>query len=54
MHGYIDIVCNLFDPEAVQQGQTGLDESFKDQIRMDPAIRDGVPVPGHACGPPGV
>jgi predicted TIM-barrel fold metal-dependent hydrolase len=47
MSGYIDIVCNLFDPSAVQQGQTGLDETFKDQIRMDPAIRDGVPVPDY-------
>lgn len=44
MAGYIDIVCNLFDPEAVRNGQTGLDDAFKEQVRMDPAIRDGIPV----------
>lgn len=44
MAGYIDIVCNLFDPEAVRAGQTGLDDAFKEQVRMDPAIRGGVPV----------
>jgi len=44
MANYIDIVCNLFDPVAVEQGQTGLDDAFKDQIRMDPAIRNGVTV----------
>ncbi len=44
MTGSIDIVCNLFDPESVRLGQTGLDETFKEQVRMDPAIRGGVPV----------
>ncbi len=44
MTGYIDIVCNLFDPEAVREGQTGLDDAFKEQVRMDPAIRGGVQV----------
>lgn len=44
MTGSIDIVCNLFDPESVRLGQTGLDEAFKEQVRMDPAIRGGVPV----------
>lgn len=42
MAGYIDIVCNVFDPEAVRKGQTGLDEQFMRQVRMDPAIRGGV------------
>ncbi|HSN71875.1 MAG TPA: amidohydrolase family protein, partial [Steroidobacteraceae bacterium] len=42
MTGYIDIVCNLFDPVAVRNGQTGIDEEFKRQVRMDPAIRGGV------------
>ena len=42
MSGYIDIVCNLFDREAVQKNQSGIDESFKQQVRMDPAIRYGV------------
>ena len=44
MTGSIDIICNLFDPESVRLGQTGLDEAFKEQVRMDPAIRGGVPV----------
>ncbi len=42
MTGAIDIVCNLFDPEAVANDQTGLDDEFKAQVRMDPAIRNGV------------
>jgi predicted TIM-barrel fold metal-dependent hydrolase len=42
MSGYIDIVCNLFDPVAVRNGQTGIDEEFKRQVRMDPAMRGGV------------
>jgi len=46
-NGFIDIVCNLFDPMAVEQGHTGLDDDFKDQIRMDPLVRDGVPVPDY-------
>ena len=39
---YIDIVCNLFTPEVVQQGRTGLDDTFKEQARMAPDIRAGV------------
>ncbi len=46
-NGFIDIVCNLFDPMAVEQGHTGLDDDFKDQIRMDPLVRDGVPIPDY-------
>jgi predicted TIM-barrel fold metal-dependent hydrolase len=42
--GYIDIVCNLYDPQAVRQGQTGLDEQFKRQVRMDRRLWGGVPV----------
>ena len=42
--GYVDIVCNLFDPTAVRLQQTGLDEEFKRQVRMDPKIRGGVPI----------
>lgn len=42
MNGTIDIVCNLFDPEAVRLGQTGLDDKFKEQVRMDPKVRKGV------------
>lgn len=44
MAGYIDIVCNVFTPEAVREGRTGLDETFKEQVRMDPALRPGVSV----------
>lgn len=42
--GAIDIVCNLFDPESVRRQQTGLDDAFKQQVRMDPKIRGGVPM----------
>lgn len=44
MSGFIDIVCNVFTPEAVQEGRTGLDETFKEQVRMDPALRPGISV----------
>lgn len=44
MAGYIDIVCNLYDPEGVRKNQTGIDESFKRQIRMDRRIWGGVSV----------
>ena len=42
MNGVIDIVCNLYTPEAVTNGWTGLDENFKEQVRMDPALRPGI------------
>lgn len=42
--GSIDIVCNIFTPEAVQKGWTGLDEHFKEQVRMDPALRPGIAI----------
>jgi predicted TIM-barrel fold metal-dependent hydrolase len=44
MAGAIDIVCNLFTPETVANGQTGLDSEFKAQIRMPEDMRDGVTV----------
>lgn len=44
MSGFIDIVCNIFTPEAVAQGWTGLDDAFKEQVRMDPALRPGISV----------
>ena len=47
MPGSIDIICNLFDPRSVRLKQTGLDEEFKKQIRMDPKIRGGVPMPEY-------
>jgi uncharacterized protein len=42
--GAIDIVCNLFTSREVSEGRTGLDETFKTQVRMPPEIRDGVSV----------
>jgi predicted TIM-barrel fold metal-dependent hydrolase len=44
MPGAIDIVCNLFTPETVSQGQTGLDDEFKAQVRMPEEIRGGVSI----------
>ncbi|MBP6514738.1 MAG: amidohydrolase [Steroidobacteraceae bacterium] len=44
MSGYIDIVCNLFDPEAVRKGEIGIDNNFKKQIRMDPRWWGGMPL----------
>ncbi len=40
----IDIVVNLHTPEEVRGGQTGLDDDFHDQVRMEAHVRDGVPV----------
>jgi uncharacterized protein len=40
--GYIDIVCNLYDPEGVRKGQTGIDDTFKKQVRMDPRLWGGI------------
>jgi predicted TIM-barrel fold metal-dependent hydrolase len=45
MGGSIDIVCNLFTPDEVRNGQTGLDDDFKSQVRMADAMRDGVTIP---------
>ena len=44
MTGSIDIVCNLFTPDEVRNGQTGLDEDFKSQVRMSDAMRNGVTI----------
>ena len=44
MSGAIDIVCNLFDPTAVRLGQTGLDDTFKAQVRLDRRYWGGMPV----------
>ena len=40
----IDIVVNLHTPQEVQGGQTGRDDAFHDQVRMEAHVRDGVPV----------
>ncbi|TDJ47342.1 MAG: amidohydrolase [Gammaproteobacteria bacterium] len=47
MAGTIDIVCNLFTPQEVENGQTGLDEEFKAQIRMPEEIRGGVTIENY-------
>lgn len=47
MPGYIDIVCNLYDPEAVRKGETGIDSAFKKQVRMDRRLWGGIPVSAY-------
>jgi predicted TIM-barrel fold metal-dependent hydrolase len=42
--GAIDICVNLFTETEVREGRTGLDETFKAQIRMPEAIRGGVSI----------
>jgi len=44
MAGAIDIVCNLYTPEIVANGQTGLDDDFKQQVRMPEYMRGGVSI----------
>ena len=44
MDGIIDIVVNLFTPQEVELGQTGLDEDFKKQVRMPKEMRSGVTI----------
>ena len=44
MDGIIDIVVNLFTPQEVELGQTGLDEDFKKQVRMPEKMRSGVTI----------
>ena len=44
MSGYVDIVVNVFTPEAVRLGQTGIDEAFKAQVRMPPDMRGGITI----------
>jgi uncharacterized protein len=44
MVGAIDIVCNLFTPEEVRNGQTGIDAAFKAQVRMPEEQRGGVSI----------
>ena len=42
MTGAIDIVANLYTPQEMQEGRTGLDDDFKSQVRMTDAMRNGV------------
>ena len=47
MSGFIDIVCNLYTPVEVKNGQTGIDEHFKKQVRMTPEMRRGISIPKY-------
>jgi len=42
LSGAIDIVVNLYTPRMVEEGRTGLDETFKAQVRMPESMRPGV------------
>jgi hypothetical protein len=46
--GSIDIVVNLFTPEAVQAGQTGLDANVTSRVRVPDHFETGV-YPGIAA-----
>ena len=47
MSGIIDIVVNMFTPQEVALGQTGLDEAFKEQVSMPKEMRGGVTIPDY-------
>ncbi|MBO6636633.1 MAG: amidohydrolase [Roseitalea sp.] len=47
MGGAIDIVCNVFTDVEVAEGRTGLDEHFKEQVRMPPELRGGMSMPDY-------
>ena len=47
MSGIIDIVVNLYTPQEVELGQTGLDDDFKKQVRMPEEMRGGVSIPDY-------
>jgi len=38
---------NLYTPQEVELGQTGLDEEFKKQVRMPEKMRSGVTIPDY-------
>ncbi|MCY3817435.1 MAG: amidohydrolase family protein [Gammaproteobacteria bacterium] len=44
MSGIVDNVCNLYTPQTVAEGRTGLDDAFRDQIRMPEDMRGGVEI----------
>ena len=41
MHQIIDAVCNLFTPQEVEEGRTGVDQQFLDKVRFPPNMRSG-------------
>jgi hypothetical protein len=45
--GTIDIVANLYTPQEVSRGQTGIDETFKAQVRMPQELRAGVSIEAY-------
>ena len=49
MSGIIDIVCNLYTPQTVAEGRTGLDDAFMDQIRMPEDMRGGVEIADYVA-----
>ena len=44
MSNYIDIVCNLYTPQVVEEDRMGIDDDFKEQVRMPEDMRDGVSI----------
>ncbi len=40
--GAIDIVCNAFTPEALDNGWMSTDMNFREKVRVKPEYRDGV------------
>lgn len=44
MHQIIDAVCNLFTPQEVEEGRTGVDQHFLDKVRFPPNLRTGVTI----------
>ena len=45
--GIIDIVCNVYTPESVKAGQTGIDDEFKQQVRMSEEMRGGLTIASY-------
>ncbi|MGH7907152.1 MAG: amidohydrolase family protein [Candidatus Binataceae bacterium] len=44
MAGAIDIVVNVFTEREIRLGQSGIDDDFMTQVRMPPAMRQGVSI----------
>ena len=41
-YGAIDIVCNAFTPETLNNGWMSTDKGFREKVRVKPEYRDGV------------
>ena len=41
-YGAVDIVCNAFTPDAVENGWMSVDPEFRKKVRVKPEYRDGV------------